>query len=269
MTVTSPSNSTIKAIRSLRRRRERDETKRYWIEGIRLVREAVETASEIECAVVAPELLRAGAGLETVEMVRALPVEVLEVAADVFRSISSKDGPQGLGAVVRQRWLTLPDIRGDEGLCWVALDRIADPGNLGSILRTCDAVGAAGVILLGETTDPYDPASVRGSMGAICSLRLVRAEVEAFASWVQERSINLVGTTDRAETSYREATYDAPLAILSGSEREGLPPPLLEICKETVSIPMVGRADSLNVSVATALVLYQAFGTQPLVAHPL
>jgi TrmH family RNA methyltransferase len=164
-----------------------------------------------------------------------------------------------LGAVVRQRWITLSEVRGDEGLCWVALDRIADPGNLGSILRTCEAVGAAGAILLGDTTDPYDPTSVRGSMGAICSMRLVRAEAEGFASWVRERAINLVGTSDRAATSYREATYDRPLVVLSGSEREGLPGSLLEVCKETVSIPMVGRADSLNVSVATGVVLYEAF----------
>ena len=256
--ISSRSNATIKSIRELRRRKERDQTKRYWIEGIRLVTVAAEVPAQIECVVLAPELLVSEKGLETVAWLRTRGVPVLDVTPEVFRSISSRDGPQGLGAVLRQTWLSLSEIDGHEGLCWVALDRIADPGNLGSIIRTCDATGAAGIILLGDTTDPHDPAAVRGSMGAICSTLLIRAEGSQFSNWIAARSIHLVGTSDRGHTGYREAAYEPPLTILVGSEREGLPASLLHLCSEVVSIPMVGRGDSLNASVATALTLYEA-----------
>ena len=167
MNLTSPRNTRLKSIHALSQRRKRQETGLYFAEGIRLVGEAVQTRAEIETLVVAPELLSSDFGWDTVRQAEEYDVEILNVSADVFQSLSRKDGPQGIGVVVRQRWTALQDARPAEKLGWVILEDIQNPGNLGSILRTCDAVGAAGVILLGDTADPYDPAAVRGSMGSV------------------------------------------------------------------------------------------------------
>src|SRR4051794_30646178 len=156
--ITSRANPAIKAIRALAERKERARTGRYYIEGIRLVTEAVQVGAPLAEVVVAPDLLTSAVGQGTVARARTAGVPVLEVSADVFAGLSAKAGPQGLGAVLQQVWTPLAEVRPGPELAWVALDGVQDPGNLGTIMRTSDAVGAAGIILLGPTTDPYDPA---------------------------------------------------------------------------------------------------------------
>ena len=184
-------------------------------------------------------------------------IATLEVSADVFKSLSAKDGPQGLGAVVQQRWESLDSIQGGEGLCWVALDAAQDPGNIGTILRTSDAVGCAGLILLGQCADPYDPGALRASMGAIFSQRLVKTSFTKFAQWKREHKLTVIGTSDKGSVNYRTPTYAGPLVLLMGSEREGLSSEQQAACDTMVHIPMVGRSDSLNLAVATGVVLYE------------
>src|SRR5207245_8395225 len=132
-----------------------------------------------------------------------------------------------------------------------------NPGNLGAILRTCDAVGCAGIILLGDTTDPYHPAALRASMGAVFSQRLVRAQLDEFARWKREHGYIVVGTSVTAEQEYRQVSYPAPLVLLMGSERLGLSAEQQAVCDMLVRIPMVGTGDSLNLAVATRGVLYE------------
>jgi TrmH family RNA methyltransferase len=185
-------------------------------------------------------------------------VEYLEVTADVFETLASKDAAQGIGAVVRQRWeeLERAPLAGD---CWLALEAIHYPGNLGTILRTSDAVGAAGTILLGPTTDPYDPAAVRASMGAIFTQRLIRAGLGEFAAWAQRHGCRVVGTAPGAALDYQSITYKPPLVLLMGSEPRGLSAEGLGLCDTVVSIPMIGNNDSLNLSVAASVMLYEVF----------
>lgn len=257
--ITSRHNPSIKLIRSLRQRREREQTGLCFIEGIRIVAEAIQLGATVELLVTAPTLLTSPFGRQVVEEVRRSGIPCLEVSAEVFESFSAKDGPQGLGAVVRQRWQRIVEVVPGGELCWVALESVADPGNLGTILRTGDAVGAAGVILLGQATDPYDPAALRASMGAVFSQRLVRATSEELAQWKQEHNWYVVGTSGAALDDYQAVTYPAPLVLLMGSEREGLSPQLRALCDGLVSIPMVGRSDSLNLAVSTGVVLYEIF----------
>jgi RNA methyltransferase, TrmH family len=259
MTVTSRNNPTVKQIRSLRHRKEREETGLFFAEGIRIVAEAVELQAEIETCVVAPELLTSSFAKEIVKQLRSDGVPSLEVSADVFRSLSTKEGPQGIGAVIRQHWQSLQDSTPADGLCWLALDQVQDPGNLGTILRTSDAVGGAGVVLVGPTTDPYDPAAVRASMGAIFSQRLVRSGIEDLAAWKQRYGIFLVGASDAANVDYESVPYPPRLALFMGSERLGLSEEEQSICDLMVRIPMVGRSDSLNLAVATGVMLYEIF----------
>ncbi|HBK86913.1 MAG TPA: RNA methyltransferase [Firmicutes bacterium] len=256
--ISSTSNPTIKTIRKLRSRKGREQEASFWVEGIRLVGEAVQQGAQIELLVVANELLTSQFAQDLVSDLQHRGVPCLPVTAAVFNSLSTKDGPQGLGAVVRQCWYPLPSEFAAEDV-WVALAEVQDPGNLGSIIRTADAVGCLGLILVGNCTDPYDPAAVRGSMGSLFALRLVKASEQEFLSWRAARKATIVGTSGAAKHHYRQVGYPRPLVLLSGSEREGLSAPLMEACDQLVSIPMVGRADSLNLAVATSVVLYEVF----------
>ena len=255
--ISSRNNPAVKQIRGLRQRKEREASGLYFVEGIRIVAEAVQSGAPIEQIVVAPDLLASPFARDLVQQQRQAGVPCLEVTADVFETLSAKEGPQGLGAVLRQHWDLIDDVRIDQELCWVALHAVADPGNLGTILRTADAVGAGGVMLLDHCTDPYDPAALRGSMGAIFGQRLVRAQWNEFVAWKQEHSYAVVGTSDAATTDYQALRYASPLVLLMGSERQGLNVQQQSICDAVVRIPMVGRSDSLNLAVATGVVLYE------------
>jgi len=139
------------------------------------------------------------------------------------------------------------------------LDEVQDPGNLGTILRTSDAVGAQGIILLNHSTDPFDPAVVRASMGAIFSQIIVKSTFEEFSEWKTINQIPVVGTSGKADNEYRALNYPFPMVLLMGSERQGLSKEHYRICDEVVSIPMVGKSDSLNLAIATGVILYEIF----------
>lgn len=255
--ITSTANERIKRIRALRMRKERDRTGLTFVEGIRSVVEAVQVEAPIDVLVVCPKLLRGKPGWDAVAIARSRDVEVVEVDEAVFRTLSKRDGPQGIAAVLRQRWERLRDIVPGDGSTWVALESAADAGNIGTIVRTCDATGAEGVILLDHTADPFDPVAMRASTGAVFTKRLVRASFVDVREWAQAHGMTVVGTAGDADADYRAADYGARTVILMGSERAGLPEAYRAACDLVVSIPMRGRADSLNLAVATALVLYE------------
>ena len=276
MAITSLQNPGIKAIRALSQRKRRQETGLFFAEGIRLAGEALQTGADIETLVVAPELLRSNFGRDTVRRARDEDVEILEVGAEVFRSLSGKDGPAGIGVVARQRWTALDDagvgLGGSDAstndvasadaaaadtLGWVVLEDVGNPGNLGSILRTCDATGATGVILLGDPADPYDPQAVRGSMGAVFSQQIVQSSLEALIQWMRRLGIPMIGTSDAAPADYRTSNYHPPLLLCLGGEQHGLSKEVMEVCDTVVRIPMAGRADSLNLAVAAGVMLYE------------
>ena len=255
--ITSTANARIKRIRSLRLRKERDEAGLAFVEGIRTVAEAIQLRAPVETLVDCPELLRSPFGRDLVDSARTAGIEVIEVSEVVFRTLSKREGPQGIAAVVRQEWERLQDLRLARGDRWVALEEAADAGNIGTIVRTCDAAGADGVILLDHTADPYDPVAMRASTGAVFTTRLIRATFDQFMDWARAQQVTVIGTAGDASDDYRSADYGERTVILMGSERAGLPPERQRQCARMVSIPMVGRVDSLNLAVATGLVLYE------------
>ena len=259
MKITSSSNPRIKWLRKLRERKFRQESGCFYAEGLRLMVEASRQGAKIETLIVSPELLTSAIGLELVEEQRRQGTEVIEVTADIFQSFALKDAPVGLAGVNRQQWLSLEEVDPGADDTWVALDEVADPGNLGTILRTHDAVGGKGVILLGHATDPYDPSAARASMGALFSQKLVKASFEEFSAWKQRLNIPLVGTSDSARVDYQEIHYPSPLVLLMGSERQGLAEQHILLCDTVVRIPLVGTSDSLNLAVAAAVMLYEIF----------
>jgi TrmH family RNA methyltransferase len=254
--ITSKANERVKQVRALRNRRDRDQTGSFFAEGARVLRAALETGAQIEMLVLAPDRLSPDEEpVASVLLQQRLPV--LEVSGEVFDSLSFREEAQSIGAVVRQRWEMLSlETRGRR--CWVALHDIQHPGNLGTIIRTNDAIGGDGVILSGRTTDPYHPVAVRGSLGAVFTQRIVRAIPADFARWLRDSSVTAVGTSPAGELDYREADYASkPVVLITGNERTGISREQIALCDAVVRIPMTGYVESLNLSVATGLVLYE------------
>lgn len=258
MIITSLSNPRIKEIRKLREKKEQKRTGLFYMEGLRIIGEAFDKGAEIETLVVCPELLKNEFGEGLCHKADERGIEVLEVSRQVFESIAVKDNPQGLAAAAKARFYTLDDLDISRGII-AALTEVADPGNLGTIIRTADAVDCQGVILIGECTSPYDIGSIRGTMGAIFSTKIVRTTLPEFLTWKQRTGLQLVGTSDKSSTDYVDIDYADPVILLMGSERAGMSPEEFEACDEIAAIPMMRSSDSLNLAVATGIMLYQIF----------
>jgi TrmH family RNA methyltransferase len=229
------------------------------VEGLRFVAYAVQHHIPLETLVVCHSLLDHPFAHRLVQQQKQLGTPIVEVPATVFRDLSRVLEPQGIGAVMRQRWEPLEQVRPDAELCWLALQTVNSPGNLGTMLRTSEAVGGAGIILLDNSIDPYDPAAVRATMGSIFSQRFVRTSIAAFKRWKQRHSCMLVGTSPSAPHDYHAVTYQRPTLLLMGEERKGLPQELQALCDIMVRIPMVGETDSLNLAIATGIMVYELF----------
>ena len=260
--ITSRRNAKIKLARSLRQHKHRDASGLFLVEGIRHVGEAVEAGARIEAIYYAPELLASQFAQDLVEQQAARGLQCYPVEADVFDSLVEKENPQGIIAVVHQGRPSLSTLMPYDFPWGVAVVEPQDPGNVGTILRTVDAVGASGLILLGDSADPYHPTAVRASMGALFWHPVVRASFVAFARWARENDYHVYGTSAHAERDYREVeVYQRPLILLMGSEREGLSDEQAAICEQLVRLPMKGKATSLNLAVATGVMLYEVLGS--------
>ncbi len=255
--ITSTANPQIKSIRKLKDRKYRSESGLFFLEGLRIVIEALQQTKLVTQLILARDLLDNQKAVDEVAAAQLKGIPVLEVSAEVFRSISEKDGPQGLAAVGQQKWTDSSTLSNKFNGVWVALYQIADPGNLGTILRTLDGMGGSGVILLDHCTDPYDPSAIRASMGTVFNQGLIKMSTNEFVHWAKNHHIPLVGTSDAATVNYRSYAYSNNTVLVMGSEREGMPDDLKESCDVVVSIPMMGSADSLNLGVATSIVLYE------------
>ena len=249
----------IKELRALRRRAERERTGLFLAAGARVVGEALALGAPVELLAAAPERMRGPFAQGLLARARRDGLPCLELSATALAPLVEHDERQAVVAVVRQRWSWLDRLRPGPSDCWVALDAVQYPGNLGTVLRTAEAVGAAGLILLERGADPHDPAAVRASMGALFGQRLVRAGFADLAAWAGRHDVALVGSSPSGGLDYRAATYRRPLVLLLGSEAHGLSPAQLAACQQVVRIPMAGRGDSLNLAVAAALLLYEVF----------
>jgi RNA methyltransferase, TrmH family len=256
--IQSSANTTLKAIRKLHNRKAREESDLFFVEGIRIVADAIEHSNAIHQVFYCPALLHSDFAQQKIEQALTQNIEVVELSEAAFLSIAAKDNPQGIAAVASRKYLSLADISIQRDDIWVVLDTIRDPGNVGTILRTLDGVNGTGVILLDDCVDAYDPTAVRASMGAIFTRKIVKATFSEFAAWKIGHSFTLVGTSDHeGRHHYRDFSYPAPTFLLMGSEREGLPVSHINLCEDLVSIPMRGACDSLNLAIATGIILYE------------
>ncbi len=258
--VTSLTNPTVKAVRGLHLKKEREESGLFLAEGLKIVIDAIDLGHAPRILLYGPD----GAGHPLLQRAVAATVraggEVIEVSREVLEKVSRRDNPQAVAAVFPQAYTPLAEIRPGDAPCWVALQAVRDPGNLGTIIRTADAAGCGGVILVGDCTDPFSVEAVRATMGSVFAVRIARASVEAFLDWRRGWPGSVAGTLLGATTDYRAADYRRPTLILMGNEQQGLPAELAAACDVTVKIPMRGRADSLNLSVATGIMIYTVTG---------
>lgn len=280
--ITSLTNPHIKAMRALHDRKHRRRAKLVLAEGVRIITEAVALGWRVgRLAFLAgrehdPSIAR------LIKATQAHGGVVLAVNEAVLAKITRKTNPQSAVACFDEQWQSLEDVLArtpskqspkpkapnqNKARVWVALDRVRDPGNLGTIMRTLDAVAGAGIILIGACTDAYSVEAVRASMGACFNVRLVacdEAEFIAFCQhWRKIKQSRIIATSLTATVDYRTAEYTAPLIVLMGNEQSGLAPNLTPCATDLVRIPMAGRSDSLNLAVATALMLYQHYHHAP------
>ncbi len=268
MLITSRQNPKIKEVRSLSVRKYRDRTGLFLVEGLQLVAEAAHMRAGISTLIVAPELLDEDTEGEVASIQASTGAPTLLVTPEVLSTVSRMHGQQGIAAVARQRWDRLEEVGPTGDCCWVAVREIRQPWSIGTMVRICDAVGAAGVILIGDSTDPYDPTAVRASLGAIFSQRVVKTNLAEFAAWKQHHECFVVGTSPAAAEDYRQMSYPARVVLFMGSERVGLSPEQEAICDAMVSIPMLGRCPSHHVAVATGIVLYEILNQRHAGAGP-
>ena len=255
--LTSPSNPTLKRIRSLREKKFRRSQGLFLAEGLRIVAEAVEAG-------IVPEILVFGEESERHPLVERL-IATTEGAGgmaiatnhDMLHKLTEKDNPQAVVGIFRRR--TTPLAKLDRSLAdiWIVCQALKDPGNVGTILRTGDAVGAGGVILLDDSCDPFSVETVRASMGALFTQTLVQTDGPAFFEWLRQGPGMLVGASLDTAQDYQAVRYAGPTFVMMGNEQAGLPPEYEAQCDVLVKLPMLGKADSLNVAVATAVLVYE------------
>jgi RNA methyltransferase, TrmH family len=256
--ISSATNPLVKRVRALGDRKHRRREGAFVVQGIQPVWQAVEARADIEVLLVAPDLLRHRGALDMVDAQAAAGVRVARLTGELFGRISDRDAPAGLAAIVRGEPVTLDGLAVPAGAVFVALHTVGNPGNVGTIIRTASAAGAAGVILIGPSADPHDPAAVKASMGALFTVPVATVESGAeFLTWADARGVTVVATSARASVSCWDASWQLPLVLLLGSEGAGLPDELLEAASVRVVIPMTGTAESLNLAVAAGILLYE------------
>ncbi|MGD9804578.1 MAG: TrmH family RNA methyltransferase [Hyphomicrobiaceae bacterium] len=263
-TITSLQNDNVKFIRSLEMRKARRETGLFVAEGASLLLTARDNGWSPRMLVSGPGAAESSAATALNEWARAANADHLDVNAAVLEKLAAKDNPQSVMGVFEQKWAPLSPAKSialshNAAIppLWIVLEEVRDPGNLGTILRTADASGASGVILVGNTCDPFSREAVRASMGSIFAVPVARCEHAAFISLARDWPGDVVGTHLAGRLDYRSADYRDPVLLVMGNEGAGLSEDAAAACGKLVRIPMAGRLDSLNLAVATALMLFE------------
>jgi RNA methyltransferase, TrmH family len=253
--ITSPQNALVKLAKSLDRKKARNETGLFMAEGARHVGEGLALGWTLDA-------LLFSAAAQSRPAVQALAIEAEQAGARVARvsdrvleAVAKRDNAQSVVGLFQQRLANLDNLVHAPFI--IALERIRDPGNLGTILRTLDSVGGGGVVLLEESCDPFSLEAVRASMGSIFAAPVVRAEFEHFDGWRKANGFTMVGTSLKGSTRHTETDFGTKSVLLMGNEQSGMPDAWAQACDRLVRLPMAGRADSLNLAIATAVTAYE------------
>ena len=258
MDITSRSNSKIKLIRSLRQKKYREQEQAFLVEGIRQVGEAFSAGAKIQFILYDEDNLTTEYEKELIQEIKETKIPLYSTLPDIMISIGEKKHSSRMIAVVENNIKTLDELDPNQMNWIVALDEPQDPGNVGTILRTIDAVGADALILLGNHVDPTHPSAIRASMGVIFRIPIFSGNFDEFVKKIHPE-FSIIGTSAKASEFAVNAKYPKKMALLMGSEREGLSLSQKDICDQFIKLPMQGSASSLNLSVATGVILYQIY----------
>jgi TrmH family RNA methyltransferase len=254
--VTAFSNATVKRLRSLRDKKARRTEGLFLAEGLRILAEARDSGRLPEIVAFSAEGAKHPLAAEIIAETEAAGGDAIETDADILSKMSGKDNPQMLLGAYRQPETSLERIDRTKAPLWIVAQALRDPGNIGTILRTGDAVGAGGLILIDDCADPFSVEAVRASMGAIFTQDVATARWPEFVSWLRSGAGQLVGTSLKATEDYLATEYRQPCFLLIGNEQQGLPANYEAECDMLVKIPMAGRADSLNAAMAAAVIAF-------------
>ncbi|ANF56573.1 TrmH family RNA methyltransferase [Halotalea alkalilenta] len=259
VTITSVANPRVKALRKLKERKYREQLGQHLVEGVRAIADGLDAEARLACLLFDADARATEPALAAL-LARAagLGTDLLPTTREVLGGFSARANPHHAVAVFEQRWTALDTLSPRASEVWIALESPRDPGNLGTIIRSCEAAGGAGVILIDDACDPYSPEAMRASTGALFGVRLVRSRRDEFIAWAAREPLELIGTGLARSEDYRSPAYAGPTVLLMGTERDGLSEELGLACDRIVRIPMRGRTDSLNLSVASALMLFEA-----------
>ncbi|MGI8774338.1 MAG: TrmH family RNA methyltransferase [Actinomycetota bacterium] len=256
--ITSTANPLVRRARKLRHRKYRESEGVFLIEGIAHVRQALDHGADIEQILVAPDLLDSQGAWEVVEARERAGMQVVRLGREAFESITERDHPSGLAATVRSSDRPLTDLVAGPGDFFVALHDVGNPGNLGSVIRTVDAVGGHGVVIVGDSTDHRHPAAVKASMGTIFTVPTFQTRsLDDLFAWCLMEDVPVMTTSVRGESLLWDTDLSERILFLFGSEAMGLPPEVLARGDTSISLPMKGAASSLNLAVAVGVILYE------------
>ena len=254
--ITAFSNATVKRLRSLRDKKARRTEGLFLAEGLRIIAEARDSGLLPEIVAFSAEGAKHPLAAEIIAEAEAAGADAIETTPGILTKMSGKDNPQLLLGAYRQPDTALKRIDRSKADLWIVAQALRDPGNLGTILRTGDAAGAGGVILIDDCVDPFSVEAVRASMGALFTQAIATARWDEFIAWLRSGEGQLVGTSLKATDDYLAASYEKPCFLLIGNEQQGLPASYETECDLLVKIPMAGRADSLNAAMATAVMAF-------------
>ena len=256
--IQSTSNPTIKHIRALySQRKYRDRSNLFVAEGLKFIINAIESGWKFDTLLYASSVRQQEQVLKVATTVHARGGSILEVSEKVLSTISQRENAQSVIAVFKQRISSLDSLEPKSSDLWIGLEKIRDPGNLGTIIRTTDAIGATGIILIDDSTDPFSKEAVRATMGSIFHIPIIRCSLPEFTAWLKSFSGQVIGTHLNSKTDFREVDYQDPCILLMGNEQAGLSSKLENLCDALVKIPQPGNADSLNLAVSTGIMLYE------------
>lgn len=257
--ISSVSNPIIKNIKGLDKKKKRWDNKRYLIEGIKLIKESIDFDAEIEYILYSESLLHINNGRDILNLIKNKNIKCIEITEKIKKHISKTENSQGIFAIAKFSNYNIEDILKKDKSFLLILDRIQDPGNMGTIIRTADAFGVDGIIVTEGCVDVYNPKTVRSTMGSLFHIPIIFCEnINESINLLKENDIKIMSTSlYKAEALY-DIDFNTGFAFVIGNEANGVSENILNKSDVNIKIPMIGDAESLNAAIASSIVMYEA-----------